>query len=192
MKHFFLALATIVSFSLTASNNSIDPVSKKIKTETSNVKWTGKKVTGQHEGTIKIQSGTLDFDGKQLMGGEFTIDMNTITCTDLDAATGAKLDGHLKSDDFFGVPNHPTAHFKIKEVKTGSDKETLSITGDITIKGITETISFDATVNDSSAKATVIIDRTKFGVKYGSGSFFDNLGDKVIYDDFELELDLQF
>ena len=164
----------------------------------STVNWHGEKVTGEHTGTIQLKSGALNVDGYK-MTGEFQIDMTTIANTDIgsDEMRG-KLEGHLKSDDFFSVASHPTATFKITKTSPLKEREgskaNFRITGDLTIKGITHEISFPAHVETSEggvmAKAKVTIDRSKWEVRYGSGTFFDNLGNKLIYDDFHLELAL--
>jgi len=192
MKNFAIILFSL--FSTIMLGNNTDPVKSisKVDTDASSVQWTGKKVTGQHEGTIKLKEGALEFDKGSLVGGSFTIDMTTIVCTDLDEGTGAKLVGHLSSDDFFGVPNHPTATFVITKVASAATKGAYEVTGDLTIKGITHPLTFEAQVDKNSAKATLVVDRTKYDIKYGSGSFFDGLGDKMIYDDFDLALDLRF
>lgn len=156
----------------------------------STVTWKGYKVTGEHEGTINLESGVLMFDGKTLTGGKFTMDMTSINTTDLEGDYKGKLDGHLKSADFFGVDKHPTAKFEItKAVKKG---DVYTVTGDLTIKSITNPITFDMTVKGNSATASLKIDRAKYDVRYGSGSFFDNLGDKTIYDEFDLNVNLMF
>ncbi|MDF1697468.1 MAG: YceI family protein [Saprospiraceae bacterium] len=194
MKQFIFAAFMLTAFSLTANSTNpvIDADTKTVKTDVSTITWTGKKVTGQHTGTIGIKSGSLDFEGGALVGGDFTIDMTSIVCTDLGEGGAKKLEGHLKSDDFFGVANHPTANLKITSVKAGKEAGNYDIMADITIKGITKAISFSANVGEMGATANVTIDRTDFDVRYGSGSFFDNLGDKTIYDDFELVLDLKY
>ena len=117
--------------------------------------------------------------------------MNSLVCTDLSGEYKGKLEGHLKSDDFFGVTKFPTATLKIKKVikQKGNIYE---CTGDITIKGKTEVVQFNTTLNKNSATAKIKIDRTKFDVKYGSGSFFDGLGDNMIYDEFDLNINLSF
>lgn len=156
----------------------------------STVTWKGYKVTGQHEGTINLKSGVLMFDGKTLTGGKFVMDMASINTTDLEGDYKGKLDGHLKSPDFFGVEKHPTAKFEItKAVKKG---DVYTVTGDLTIKAITNPVTFDMTINGNTASASLKIDRAKYDVKYGSGSFFDNLGDKTIYDEFDLNVNLSF
>lgn len=132
-------------------------------------------------------------DGK-LSGGSFTIDMTTITCLDLEGGMKGKLEGHLKSDDFFGVENFPTAKFEMTQVISRGKPGDYKITGDLTIKETTKEIKFNATVEEGSdklvAKTAIEIDRSEFKVRYGSGSFFDGLGDKTIYDEFELEIEL--
>ena len=102
-----------------------------------------------------------------------------------------KLEGHLKSDDFFGVETHPTAKLVFTDVKA-SGKNSYEVTGDLTIKGITKPVTFDVSVYGSKATATMKVDRSLYDVKYGSGAFFDNLGDKTIYDEFDLVVDLEF
>ena len=132
-------------------------------------------------------------DGSKLKGGSFSIDMTTINCEDLPGRAKAKLENHLKSNDFFEVVNHPKATFVITKVKvTGSG--VYQVTGDMTIKNITNEIQFPARVvksgNKVEATADLTIDRSTFNVRYGSGSFFDDLGDRLIYDDFELSVSL--
>ncbi|MEO9485044.1 MAG: YceI family protein [Ekhidna sp.] len=165
----------------------------KVNTTESTVEWVGKKVTGQHSGVISLQGGSLEMEGGQLVGGTFTIDMTTLEDTDLSGGSKEKLEGHLKSDDFFGVEKFPTSTFVItKAVPQGPGK--YKIVGNITIKGKTEEIQFPASIEEKDgkviAKATLSVDRSKFDVKYGSGSFFDNLGDKTIYDNFDLSISL--
>lgn len=168
------------------------PVEEKaVKTEESKVTWKGYKVTGSHEGTIQLKSGKLEFDGDQLIGGNFVADMTTIISTDLSGEYKGKLEGHLKSDDFFGVENHPTAELEITDVKS-SGKNAYEVTANLTIKGQTNPVNFEMSVYGSKATANVKIDRAKYDIRYGSGSFFDNLGDKTIYDEFDLVVDLQF
>ena len=160
----------------------------------SKVEWVGKKVTGQHNGTVAIKSGSLIIKDGMLKGGEFIIDMTTITSTDLEGEYQQKLNGHLKSADFFGVEKYPESHFKITKVTPNGKNGRYTVTGDMTIKETTKEISFDAQLVDSgngiAAVADIVIDRSEFDVRYGSGSFFDNLGDKTIYDDFTLSVNL--
>lgn len=164
---------------------------KKVDVENSKITWKGHKVTGEHEGTIKLQAGVLKFDDKnQLTGGTFTMDMSTLTVTDLEGESNGKLTGHLKSDDFFGIENHPKATFVITKVEGKSGK--YKVTGDLTIKNITKPNTFDMTVTNNSATAYLKVDRTKYDIKFRSSSFFDGLKDKAIYDDFDLSVNLKF
>ena len=163
---------------------------KKVTVKESTITWKGYKVTGEHEGTIALKEGTLIFEDDKLTGGSFVIDMTSIGSTDLEGGMKAKLDGHLKSDDFFGVEKFPTAMLKI--TKVGGDGKMYKVTGDLTIKGITNSITFDLKMSDSKAAANLKIDRSKFDVRYGSTSFFDDLKDKAIYDEFDLNVNLIF
>ena len=168
-------------------------VSYKVDAAKSAVKWHAKKVTGEHFGTINLASGALTVDGAKITGGSFEIDMTSIKCTDLtDAGYNAKLITHLKSDDFFSVEKNPKATFKITKAEGSGANYTL--TGDLTIKGITQSVSFPATVkadaNGVSATAKITLDRTKWDIRYGSKSFIPNIGDKAIYDDFTLDVTL--
>jgi len=184
-----LSMATVsllmVSFNATAQDKKV------IKTEASTVTWKGYKVTGAHEGTIDLKSGSLDITEDKLTGGEFVINMGSLISTDLEGESKGKLEGHLKSDDFFGVEKFPTAKLVFKTVKA-TGKNSYEVVGDITIKGKTEAVTLDVSVYGSKANAALKIDRTKFDVRYGSASFFDDLKDKAIYDDFDLIVDLEF
>lgn len=192
MKNTIKKLAAVVVIALiTFSFTGIDIENKIIKITNSKVVWKGYKVTGSHEGLITVQSGMLNFKDEKLVGGEFTIDMTTITATDLEGEYKGKLEGHLKSDDFFGVEKYPTAKLIFSKVKA-TGKNSYEITGDLTIKGKTNPITFNLSVYGNKANASLKIDRTKYDVKYGSTSFFDGLADKAIYDDFDLVVDLEF
>ena len=156
----------------------------------STILWKGYKVTGEHYGTIDLATGSLEFEDGQLIGGQFEVNMTTITVTDLEGKSKKSLEGHLKSDDFFGVEQFPTATMVITNVEKNDTG--YAVTGDFTIKGSTHPVRFPMTVEENSAKAEVKIDRSKYNVRYGSNSFFDNLGNKVIYDEFDLSITLQF
>jgi len=185
-----IATLVIVAF-MTLSFTTAKGDKKEIKLENSKVVWKGYKVTGSHVGIISIKSGHLNFDKDILTGGSFEIDMSTITVTDLEGEYKGKLEGHLKSDDFFGVEKFPTATLYFTKVKSVG-KNSYEVTGDLTIKGKTETVSFNVSVYGSKANVSLKIDRTKFDVRYGSTSFFDGLKDKAIYDEFDLVADLEF
>lgn len=185
-----LAIIALVAFTTFAFTTKAGE-KKDIKLDKSKVVWKGYKVTGSHEGTIAIKSGSLTFDNSKLTGGEFVIDMTTINTTDLQGGGKDKLDGHLKSDDFFGVEKYPTAKLLFKKV-TASGKNAYNVTGDLTIKGKTNPITFTISIYGNKATASLKVDRTKYDVRYGSTSFFDNLQDKAIYDEFDLVSDLEF
>jgi len=185
-----LALLVVVI----ASSAFIAPVFKadtyKVDASKSSITWVGKKLTGSHNGTIDLQSGSLSFNGKKLAGGNFVIDMTTIK----DADKSANLEKHLKADDFFGTDKFASSTFTIKKV--AGNGNTVNVTGDLTIKGITNSITFPATLvwnADGSVTASadkVSVDRTKYGIKYKSKSIFPEIGDKMINDEFELAIKL--
>ncbi len=183
--------ASIVAILTLIATNTFAQDSKTINTAESSIHWVGKKLAGSHEGTLNFKEGTLTFDGKTLTGGTLVVDMTTINVTDLEAGKGKeKLEGHLNSDDFFGVKNHATAKLVIKEAKKSASG--YAATGNLTIKGITKPVSFDLSPTKGGMSTTVKIDRTKYGIKYSSGSFFENLGDKVIKDEFTLDVVLKY
>lgn len=184
--------AAVTAFAFTtvkkaAKNYTLD-------TKATTATWVGKKVTGQHNGSISISSGTVVTDGKNITGGNFEFDMNSITCADLtDKGYNDKLIGHLKSDDFFAVAKNPKAKFELTKatLKSGNDYD---VTGKLTIKGITNEITFPAMIkmDDKAvvAIAKIMVNRTKFDIKYGSASFFESIGDKAINDEFELDVNV--
>ncbi len=180
------ALVAFLSFSFTTLTET-----KPVKASESVVTWKGYKVTGSHEGTIAIKSGNLNFDEAVLVGGNFEIDMTSINTTDLKGEMKGNLDGHLKSDDFFGVAKFPTASLKITKV-TPNGKNAYNVEGDLTIKGKTNNQAFTMSIYGNKATANLKVDRTKYDVRYGSTSFFDGLKDKAIYDEFDLNVDLVF
>ncbi len=192
MKKSIVGLTLAVIFGISA--NAADPINeirKEVNTETSKVSWKAYKVTGSHTGTVALNSGTLVFEGDQLTGGEFVVNMPSLIATDLEGEYKGKLEGHLKSDDFFGVEKHPTSSLVFTKVSS-TGKNSYEVTGDLTIKGITKAVTFDLSVYGSKATATMKVDRAQYDVRYGSGSFFDDLGDKTIYDEFDLVVDLEF
>jgi len=158
--------------------------------EESKITWTGKKVGGSHVGHIKLLSGYLEKSGEDFIAGKFVADMTSISNQDIDDPDSkAKLVGHLKSDDFFSVDKYPTATLEIKNgEKTGPGE--YNFTGEMTIKGQTNSVSFSAKANGKTFRGKLTVDRAKYNVRYGSGSFFDNLGDNLIYDDFELDFEV--
>lgn len=163
------------------------------KTE-SQVRWEASKVTGTHWGYVPLKNATLDYSGGKIKGGSFDMDMVNLTVEDLtDAKSKGNLTGHLKSDDFFSVEKFNTSSFKITEAKSSNGTD-YTITGNLTIKGITQKVSFPAKVAVASKKVTatgqIKFDRTKFEIKYRSGSYFEDLADKMIYDEVKLDVKL--
>jgi polyisoprenoid-binding protein YceI len=149
----------------------------------------GRKVTGAHNGTIAVKEGEFILNDGKLAGGKFTIDTTSIKILDVtDPATNAQFAGHLASDDFFSIEKYPEATLHITSV-SGNHVE-----GDLTIKGITHAVGFDADINVNGNVLTttgkLVIDRTKYGIKFRSGNFFKDLGDTLIYNDFELNVNV--
>jgi polyisoprenoid-binding protein YceI len=181
-----IALALLVAFGTT-----ITAQTKKIDIAKSSVNWLAKKVTGQHSGTINLKDGTLIFKGKKVAGGSFVVDMTSVTATDLTGEYLAKLNGHLKSEDFFNVEKFSTATLVFKKVAPKANG-VYTVTANLTIKGITKPITFDLATTSNTATTTFMVDRTIYDIKYGSKSFFDSIGDKAIDNEFELKVALQF
>jgi len=188
-KILLLSLIALTAFSSTLFANH-NHSNLKINTKVSSVNWVGKKVSGQHEGVITIKEGSLNLHDGHLSAGKIVIDMSSITCTDLEGKMGQKLVGHLNSPDFFDVANHQTSILQITGVKTIEGNKHM-IAGNLTIKGITKPISFPATIDMKDGKlgayAEIKIDRTLYDIKYGSGKFFEGLGDKMIDDHFMIK-----
>jgi len=190
-----LAAVVLVGSLLVGSSFTSKLNSFKVNVAKSTLNWVATKVTGKHNGTLKLANGSLESNGKMVTGGTFDIDMNSLVCLDLtDKETNGKFVGHLRSDDFFSIEKHKTAHFEIQKVvpTKGNDYD---VTGKLTIKGITNEVTFPATITTTpkgvKASAKITVDRTKFDIKYGSGKFFEGLGDKVINDDFTIDLNLE-
>jgi polyisoprenoid-binding protein YceI len=161
-----------------------------IESTQSNIAWVGRKVTGAHNGTIAIKRGWLTVTDSELTGGEITIDTTSIKILDVtDPGTNAQFAGHLASDDFFSIEKYPEATLKITSV---SGKH---VNGDLIIKGITHPISFNTAINiegDSLfASAKLVVDRTKYEMRFRSGNFFKDLGDTLIYNDFDLNVNIK-
>lgn len=195
----------VSAFTFNSVNNSTPDLNDDLKVEagiyeanvkSSKVTWVGRKIAYSHNGTVELAKGSLEFEGNGLSGGSFEFDMNTIKNLDIeDKKKNTKLVGHLKSDDFFSVEKHPKVSFNITSVsKEASGDSNYKITGDLTIKGITHPLTFPAKIeangNTVNASAKMIFDRAKYNVKFQSGTFFENLGDKAIYDDVEMEVSL--
>lgn len=185
-----LAAIAFVAFSFT--NVVVETLTADISK--SEISWKAYKVTGNHTGTVALKSGNLEMTDGVLTGGNFEVDMTALLVTDLEGEWKDKLEGHLKSEDFFGIDKYPSAKFVITKVAPKGTPGDYKVYGDLTIKETTEPITFYANVAEENgakvATAALEIDRSKYDVRYGSGSFFSGLGDKTIYDEFELEVKL--
>jgi len=161
----------------------------------STLNWKAEKITGFHEGTIGIKSGSFKTSNDKITSGSFQVNMTTIVDTDLtDAEYNKKLTGHLSSPDFFDVANFPEAVFTITK-PVDLTKSVTEVHGNLTIKGISKPLMFKAVVKKDGNTFvfnanSIVVDRTVYNIKYGSGTFFSDLGDKVIYDQFTLKLKL--
>ncbi|MGV8096885.1 MAG: YceI family protein [Mangrovibacterium sp.] len=179
----------LVAMSLVVSGN-LNAKELKADTKKTEITWLGKKVTGQHHGTIELKNGTMTIENNAIVSGKFVIDMSSIKNVDLtDAESNGKLIGHLKSDDFFSVEKYPKATLVITE-KAEFKGNQAHVKGDLTIKGITNPTEFDVKKDGDVYTATVTVNRAQYNVRYGSKSFFNDLGDKVIYDNFEIGVKL--
>lgn len=187
IKNLGLMMIALLMFSFATAQNT----TKDVKIDDSKVVWKAYKVTGSHEGTINLTSASLDFSKEKLIGGTFLIDMTSINVTDLSGDYKKQLEGHLKSDDFFGVQNFSTAKLVLTKVKA-TGKNSYRAKADLSIKNITKSVTFDLSIYGNKATASLKVDRTDFDVRYGSSSFFDDLKDKAIYDEFDLVVDLVF
>lgn len=177
MKNLFLVLLTMVFSSGVVFGKNVD-------LKASSLKWTGSKVTGKHFGKIMFKDANVMLEKGELVGGDFTVDMNSFTIDDLKGEWAQKFITHMKSKDFFTVDKYPISKLKIKSVKSGK------ATADLTIKGKTSEVKFDVQQKGNAYSGVLKFDRTKFGMVYGSGDFFKNLGDKVI--DNEVTVDFKF
>ncbi|SCX85838.1 YceI family protein [Flavobacterium caeni] len=180
----FVVLALLLSATLMAQ-------AKKINLKESAITWTGKKVTGEHSGSLQFQEGMLIFKGKKVVGGSFIADMTTLSNTDQTGDGKKKLEGHLRSADFFNTDEHKTAKLVFKTIGEKS-AGLYSVTADLTIKGKTNPVKFDLAVKGNKASTEFTVDRTKYGIQYGSGTFFSDLGDRTIYDEFDVKVNLRF
>lgn len=148
-----------------------------IDLKASTLKWLGTKVTGKHFGKIYFKKGSVEIKDGKLAGGDFVVDMNSLTVDDLSGEWATKFVNHMKHEDFFTVKKYPTSSLKIKSVKGKT------VTADLTIKGKTNEVKFDVASDGKTYSGQMKFDRTKFDMKYGSGDFFKGLGDKMIHND---------
>ena len=187
-----------ISFLFLISNSIFyQTLSQSINVIKSNVKWYGDEITGkQHYGSLKFKEGNIILTGTgkvsdKIISGNFIVDMTSLNVEDMTGRGKNSLEGHLKSDDFFSVSKFNYAYLKILKINDPVNG-VQTINGDLTIKGISHPVTFTMELNGKKAKSNLIFDRTKYDVKFRSGNFFQNLGDKLIYDDIKLEVSLEF
>ncbi len=193
MKFFTISLLPLLLAAAFLTGINEDVITKEI--QSSAITWKAYKVTGSHTGTVDLKSGSLEFDDNgNLTGGNFMIDMSTIAITDITGGPAENLKGHLMSDDFFSVAKNPTATLNITSVAAKGTPGDYKVTADLTIKGKTAPVKFYTNIMDldgmKKATASIKVDRTEYDVQYGSGSFFSGLGDKTIYDEFDIDVEL--
>ena len=208
MKYNYTLLGLIIFFSsceTKVEKNSKPPLSKplvstvegnyELNITKSALTWIGKEITTKtHTGTIDIKNGNIKINPDRSVTGEVLMVMNTLKVTDLEGKSKEYLEGHLRSKDFFGVDDFPEAKLSFKSTNISEDNNSISFDGELTIKSITEKVSFETTLKKSEptleAVANLTFDRTKFNVIYRSGGFFDDLGDKLILDNIEVQMDI--
>jgi polyisoprenoid-binding protein YceI len=197
-KTLFLFILATMSLSAAVTGEKPKHVDTyKVDTKASKLEWFAEKVTGKHNGLISLTSGAV-YNSHGQMTGAFIFDMNSIVVSDLEGEKKKKLEGHLKSEDFFSVAKFPTSSFEITSiypkpgVKPGENN--FDVTGKLTIKGITREISFTALIRfdgpKMNTKAEVKVNRTHFDIRYGSKTFYEDIGDRAINDEFILKLDI--
>ena len=157
------------------------------------LRWYGEELTGKtHFGNLSFKKAQINLQDGVITSGNFLVNMTSLTVEDLSGGGKAKLTRHLKSDDFFSVEKHPEAILTITQ-KAKVENGVQSLVGELTIKGIHHPVEFTMTLGDNnSANAQLTFDRSKYEVRFRSGSFFENLGDKLILDDIKLEAKLQW
>ena len=178
-KLFLIGFSIIMTTSLYSQN--------KLNISESTLNWEGKKVTGSgHNGSLKFEKGNIVLEDGKIISGVFSVDMTSMSCEDLTGKGKKSLENHLKSDDFFAVDKHNTASLVIDTVVNNT------ASGILTIKDISHPISFSLIKSNEGYIADLVFDRSKYDVKYASGSFFKNLGDKLILNEIELSAKLKF
>ena len=164
--------------------------------DNSSIKWTGRELsTKSHYGSLQMKNGSLTVNTDGTVNGIIKIDMTTIDCEDLQGRSKASLERHLRSDDFFSVESHPIATLTFKSEGGIGAGNKLAFNGDLEIKGISHPISFESELKNVDPKVSALVDmtfdRSKYNVRFRSGTFFQNLGDKLIYDDIEISVDIR-
>jgi len=194
MKYTMLFILGLVATSLSAHQINENPTS--VDLTKSSVKWKAYKVTGEHEGDVQLKSADLQVEEGVLKGGNFVVEMTSLKATDLEGSWADKLNGHLKSPDFFDVENHPEAKYVVTKITSleGDDKAQYLVYGNLTMKDSTKQVAFKANIDYTEDGGVAIsapdftIDRSEFAVKYGSTKFFEGLADKAINDNIGLSL----
>lgn len=188
-----LAILLMVAITISATKRRTEEVFK-ADTQKSSIEWVAGKVAGEHRGFVKISNGSLVVDENNLKSGAFTIDMKSMSVADLKGSSAQNLLGHLRGEDFFAIEKYPASTFVITKVSQSSPDKA-NITGNLTIKGITNPISFPANLKKQKNGITAMakdvkVDRTKYDIRYRSKSFFGDIGDKAIDDEFSLTINL--
>ncbi|MED5256512.1 MAG: YceI family protein [Candidatus Neomarinimicrobiota bacterium] len=180
------------------SSNTLNQVSFEegvysVVVDRTELSWIGKEISTKiHTGTLNLSDGTIQIIDENTINGNITIDMSSINVTDLQGRAKEMLEGHLRSADFFEVENYPNATLNFKSKSYNKLKNLIDFEGQLTIKDISNPIFFSATLIESSpylkAKSILSFDRSKYNVRFRSGSFFENLGDKLILDDIDVNI----
>lgn len=157
------------------------------------IRWYGEELTGKtHFGNLSFKEGQIELQDGLIIGGNFVVNMTSLSVEDLSGGAKARLEGHLRSDDFFSVDKYPEATLKISQ-KAKVEGDVQKLYGELTIKGIKHAVDFSIILVDKkTATANLTFDRSKYNVRFRSGSFFENLGDKLILDDIRMEVSLQW
>ena len=181
MKNLLIISFLLINLELFSQEYGID-------LEKSTIKWTGKEITtSSHYGTLKFIDGEIKFQ-PEAVTGKVVVDMESLSVDDLTGGSKARLEGHLRSDDFFSVSSHKSSTIEVTSSKKNGDD--FDVDGVLTIKGISHPISFVLSVDNKVATSKLTFDRSKYDVRFRSGTFFENLGDRLILDDIELEVEL--
>lgn len=195
-------VAAVLGLNISGAGSCFAESAKKvaISPTESTISWVGRKLTGSHSGTVPVKAGEVTLQGDTIASGSFGIDLSGVKVTDIsDPKNNAKLVGHLKSSDFFAAELFPTAQFTIDSAAPIANPlptgENTTIKGRLSIKGISKPIEFPAQVSIkdgvAEARGKAKLDRTQWDIRYGSGKFFQGLGDKLIYDEFEVDFALK-
>ena len=194
--YLFVAITTFACNTTTKkeekkSDVAVQDTSLSFNLENSNIKWIGTELTSKtHYGSLKLTQADLVIVDSKITSGEFTVDMTSLSVEDLEGKSKERLEGHLSSDDFFSIEKFQTASLKILD-SNRLENGSFNVNGELTIKDITHPIEFTITkIGDNNYNANLTFDRSKYDVKFRSGTFFENLGDKLILDEINLDVNL--